>query len=83
MLGNAAFASLLNGLKKSSYAWSCFRENCRRLDPRKNHILFRALQNAHWKAVAQVLAEYSRAQGPTLFRFPSHCRMRLRRHSMR
>ena len=62
VLGNAAFVSILRGLQDSKHAWGCFRENCRRPDPRKNHILFHALMSAHWKAAAQALAEYARAQ---------------------
>ena len=54
--GNTAHAG-------ASYAWKCFRNNWGRLDQLDNHILFRAVIEAHWRAVAQTLAQYGRARG--------------------
>ena len=66
VIGNWSDRILLQGLRGSRHAWRCFRSNCRRLDPGQNHILFRALIAAHWRAVAQAIAVYGRARGLTL-----------------
>jgi hypothetical protein len=66
VIGNWSDRILLQGLRGSRHAWRCFRSNCRRLDPGQNHILFRALTAAHWRAVAQAIAVYGRARGLAL-----------------
>ena len=63
VVGNWADRILLVSLLQGKVAWQCFRRNCGRLDQKENHLLYRSLLEAHWRAVAQAAAGCARAQG--------------------
>ena len=63
VVGNWADRILLVGLLQGKEAWQCFRRNCRRLDQKENHLLYRSLLEAHWRAVAQAAAGCAGSHG--------------------